>query len=68
LLDFAGPATNVRVERLSRDCFTDGGALSEVMTLYENVHVDSLSDSTQSENSTEHRSQQLIKVSTSNIL
>ncbi|KAK7357346.1 hypothetical protein VNO80_16630 [Phaseolus coccineus] len=60
LLDFAGPASNVRVEHLSRDCFTDGGALSEVMTLYENVDVDSLSDSIQSKNSTEHRSQQLV--------
>ncbi|KAJ1376525.1 P-loop containing nucleoside triphosphate hydrolase [Sesbania bispinosa] len=30
---FAGPASNVRVERASRDCFTDGGALAEVMTL-----------------------------------
>ncbi|CAJ1977075.1 unnamed protein product [Sphenostylis stenocarpa] len=60
LLDFAGPSSNVRVERVSRDCFTDGGALSEVMTLFENMHLDSLSDSIESNDLTEHRSQQLV--------
>ncbi|PON66417.1 DNA mismatch repair [Trema orientale] len=37
LLAYAGPASNVRVERVSRDCFKDGGALAEVMTLYEKL-------------------------------
>ncbi|KAG9441136.1 hypothetical protein H6P81_016990 [Aristolochia fimbriata] len=36
LLAYAGPSSNVRVERASCDCFKDGGALAEVMTLYEN--------------------------------
>ncbi|GLJ42692.1 hypothetical protein SUGI_0885110 [Cryptomeria japonica] len=36
LLEFAGPASNVRVEWSSRDLFKDGGALAEVMSLYEN--------------------------------
>ena len=30
----------MRVERGSRDCFKDGGALAEVMTLYENMDED----------------------------
>ncbi|KHN26663.1 DNA mismatch repair protein Msh3 [Glycine soja] len=60
LLDFAGPASNVRVERFSRDCFIDGGALAEVMTLYENMHIDSPSDSILSNDLTENRSQKLI--------
>ncbi|KAM6555900.1 hypothetical protein CsatB_002919 [Cannabis sativa] len=37
LLGYAGPSSNVRVERVSRDCFMDGGALAEVMTLYEKM-------------------------------
>ncbi|KAL7003351.1 hypothetical protein U1Q18_004509 [Sarracenia purpurea var. burkii] len=37
LLAYAGPATNIRVERASRDCFNEGGALAEVMSLYENT-------------------------------
>ncbi|GFY84229.1 homolog of DNA mismatch repair protein MSH3 [Actinidia rufa] len=36
LLAYAGPASNVRVERASRDCFNEGGALAEVMSSYEN--------------------------------
>ncbi|KAH7691828.1 DNA mismatch repair protein MSH3 protein [Dioscorea alata] len=36
LLAYAGPASNVRVERASRDCFNEGGALAEVVSLYEN--------------------------------
>lgn len=60
LLDFAGPASNVRVERVSRDCFSGGGTLAEVMTLYENMCVDSPSDSIQNNDLTEHRSQQLV--------
>ncbi|KAI3966606.1 hypothetical protein MKX01_011404 [Papaver californicum] len=37
ILTFAGPTSNVRVERASRDCFKDGGALAEVMSSYENI-------------------------------
>ncbi|KAI3981024.1 hypothetical protein MKX01_011074 [Papaver californicum] len=37
LLAFAGPTSSVRVERASRDCFKDGGALAEVMSSYENI-------------------------------
>ncbi|PRQ60072.1 putative DNA mismatch repair protein MutS [Rosa chinensis] len=46
LLAFAGPASNVRVERVSRDCVKDGGALAEVMSLYENMDEDNLGDQT----------------------
>ncbi|GAU15437.1 hypothetical protein TSUD_44740 [Trifolium subterraneum] len=60
LLAFAGPSSNARVERASRDCFTDGGASAEVMTLYENMHVDSPPDSMQSNELAEHRSQQMV--------
>ncbi|KAL9240444.1 hypothetical protein vseg_014663 [Gypsophila vaccaria] len=42
LLTYAGPASNVRVERASRDCFKDGGALAELMTLFENTSEDIL--------------------------
>nr|XP_010934727.2 LOW QUALITY PROTEIN: DNA mismatch repair protein MSH3 [Elaeis guineensis] len=42
LLAYAGPSSNVRVERTSRDCFNDGGALAEVMSLYESVGDDTL--------------------------
>lgn len=44
LLAFAGPASNVRVEHVSRECFKDGGALAEVMSLYENMDEDNLGD------------------------
>ncbi|XP_010255451.1 PREDICTED: DNA mismatch repair protein MSH3 [Nelumbo nucifera] len=44
LLAYAGPTSNVRVERASRECFNDGGALAEVMSLYENVSEDTLVD------------------------
>ncbi|KAH9618991.1 hypothetical protein KSS87_018302, partial [Heliosperma pusillum] len=37
LMAYAGPSSNVRVERASRDCFRDGGALAELMTLFENT-------------------------------
>ncbi|KAL2556054.1 DNA mismatch repair protein MSH3 [Forsythia ovata] len=37
LLAYAGPATNVRVEHASQDCFSDG-ALAEVMSLYEDMN------------------------------
>ncbi|KAK9291688.1 hypothetical protein L1049_019637 [Liquidambar formosana] len=44
LLAYAGPSSNVRVERATRDCFKDGGALAEVMSLYETVSEDNSSD------------------------
>ncbi|GAY41192.1 hypothetical protein CUMW_057550 [Citrus unshiu] len=44
LLAYAGPASNVRVEHASRDCFIGGGALAEVMSLYENMGEDTLSN------------------------
>ncbi|XP_022140857.1 DNA mismatch repair protein MSH3 isoform X2 [Momordica charantia] len=44
LLGYAGPASNVRVEHVSRDCFKDGSALAEVMSLYENISQDNLAD------------------------
>ncbi|BBM97575.1 DNA mismatch repair protein MSH3 [Marchantia polymorpha subsp. ruderalis] len=34
LMDFVGPTSEVRVERVSRDCFKDGGALAEVVEFY----------------------------------
>ncbi|XP_060203585.1 DNA mismatch repair protein MSH3 isoform X1 [Lycium barbarum] len=37
LLAYAGPASNVRVEDVSSDRFSDGGALAEVMSLYEGM-------------------------------
>ncbi|XP_020577568.1 DNA mismatch repair protein MSH3 [Phalaenopsis equestris] len=40
LLAYAGPASNVRAERTSRNCLNDGGALAEVMSLYEEVTKD----------------------------
>jgi DNA mismatch repair protein MSH3 len=67
-LAFAGPSSNARVERASRDCFTGGGAFAEVTTLYENMHVDSPPDSMQSNELTEHKSQQMVvKVPTTDI-
>ncbi|KAM1783770.1 hypothetical protein FF1_041896 [Malus domestica] len=44
LLAFSGPASNVRVERVSRDCFKDSGAFAEVMSLYENMEGGDLTD------------------------
>ncbi|CAI9767658.1 unnamed protein product [Fraxinus pennsylvanica] len=38
LLAYAGPAKNVRVEHATQDCFSDGGALAEVMSLYEDMN------------------------------
>ncbi|XP_044967026.1 DNA mismatch repair protein MSH3 isoform X1 [Hordeum vulgare subsp. vulgare] len=32
---YAGPVSNVRVECTSRDCFSEGGALAELMSLFE---------------------------------
>ncbi|XP_065869912.1 DNA mismatch repair protein MSH3 isoform X2 [Euphorbia lathyris] len=42
LLAYAGPSSNVRVEHASGDCFTDGGALAEVTSLYENMGENSM--------------------------
>ncbi|KAK1284628.1 DNA mismatch repair protein MSH3 [Acorus calamus] len=44
LLGYAGPTSNVRVERISRDCFRDGGALSELMSLYEDGNTSGQQD------------------------
>ncbi|KAL3834447.1 hypothetical protein ACJIZ3_009183 [Penstemon smallii] len=41
LLAYAGPSSNVRVEYASQD-FRDGGALAEVMSLYENLNESNL--------------------------
>lgn len=41
-MTYAGPASNVRVERVSHDCFSGGGALAEVMSLYENMNEENL--------------------------
>ncbi|XP_052203955.1 DNA mismatch repair protein MSH3 isoform X2 [Diospyros lotus] len=38
LLAYAGPASNVCVERVSRECFNEGGALAEVMSLYNKMN------------------------------
>ncbi|CAI9092199.1 OLC1v1027385C1 [Oldenlandia corymbosa var. corymbosa] len=45
LLAYAGPASNVRVEHGSRDCFADGGALAEVMSLFEEMAENKLVNS-----------------------
>ncbi|KAK4793037.1 hypothetical protein SAY86_023472 [Trapa natans] len=37
LLAYSGPASNVRVEHMPQDCFEGGGALAEVVTLYEKM-------------------------------
>ncbi|MCO5576829.1 hypothetical protein L7F22_030649 [Adiantum nelumboides] len=37
LLDYAGPNSNVRIERMSRNSLGDGGALSEVLGFYESA-------------------------------
>ncbi|RZC64894.1 hypothetical protein C5167_008588 [Papaver somniferum] len=37
LLAYAGPTSSVWVERASRDCFKDSGALAEVMSSFENI-------------------------------
>ncbi|KAM7273537.1 hypothetical protein ACFE04_028201 [Oxalis oulophora] len=37
---FSGPTSNVRLEHVSRGCFNDGGALAEVITLYDKIGED----------------------------
>ncbi|KAJ4957042.1 hypothetical protein NE237_013825 [Protea cynaroides] len=44
LLAYAGPASNVRVERAPRNRFYDGGALAEVMSLYEKTEAGTTAD------------------------
>ncbi|KAF2320350.1 hypothetical protein GH714_027234 [Hevea brasiliensis] len=53
LLTYAGPSSNVRVERASRDCFNDGGVLAEVMSSYENMAEDKTEDSEKQTEGTE---------------
>ncbi|VVA92621.1 unnamed protein product [Arabis nemorensis] len=40
LLAYAGPTSNVRVERASLDRFRNGSAVDEVMSLYEDIRAD----------------------------
>ncbi|XP_047335666.1 DNA mismatch repair protein MSH3 [Impatiens glandulifera] len=56
LLAYAGPASNIRVERTSKDRFCDGGALAEVLSLYETVNDNTLIDHEQEENGLEDQS------------
>lgn len=44
LLAYAGSASNVRVEDVSSDQFSHGGALNEVMSLYEGMKENYLLD------------------------
>ncbi|KAI4351764.1 hypothetical protein L6164_006086 [Bauhinia variegata] len=60
LLDYAGPASNVRVEHASRDCFTDGGALAEVVASYENMGMGNQTDTMQSHELSDYRNHQLV--------
>uniref|UniRef100_A0A0E0KWZ7 DNA mismatch repair protein MSH3 n=1 Tax=Oryza punctata TaxID=4537 RepID=A0A0E0KWZ7_ORYPU len=39
MVAYAAPASNVRVERTSRVCFSEGGALAELLSLFENSGV-----------------------------
>uniref|UniRef100_A0A0E0DKD1 DNA mismatch repair protein MSH3 n=1 Tax=Oryza meridionalis TaxID=40149 RepID=A0A0E0DKD1_9ORYZ len=40
MVAYAGPTSNVRVERTSRVCFSEGGALAELLSLFEKSGVD----------------------------
>ncbi|KAK8487123.1 hypothetical protein V6N13_046574 [Hibiscus sabdariffa] len=44
LLAYAGPASNVRLEHASCDCFKDGGAREYVMSIYEKMVDGNLAD------------------------
>ncbi|KAJ7969977.1 DNA mismatch repair protein MSH3 [Quillaja saponaria] len=59
LLGYAGPASNIRVEHASRDCFTDGGALAEVMSMFENLNMLNSTDPAEGKELTEHGNHQL---------
>ncbi|XP_030536580.1 DNA mismatch repair protein MSH3 [Rhodamnia argentea] len=57
LLSYAGPASNVRVEHAPQDSFTKGGALAEVMTVYESMNsVDTSVNEMRSREDNENRS------------
>ncbi|KAK9059646.1 hypothetical protein SSX86_020350 [Deinandra increscens subsp. villosa] len=49
LVAYAGPASNVRVERASRERYKDGGALAEVMSIYDKIGDSLLIDTPQGE-------------------
>ncbi|GAB2227698.1 hypothetical protein Droror1_Dr00009525 [Drosera rotundifolia] len=40
LVNYAGPTSNIRMERMSCDCFRDGGALPDVISYFENIRED----------------------------
>nr|GEU75635.1 DNA mismatch repair protein MSH3 isoform X1 [Tanacetum cinerariifolium] len=52
LVAYAGPASNVRVERVSRDRYKDGGALAEVVSSFDTMG-DSISNDTPEEENLE---------------
>ncbi|KAD2392907.1 hypothetical protein E3N88_39884 [Mikania micrantha] len=49
LVAYAGPASNVRMERASRDRYKDGGALAEVISSYDKIGHSLLNDASQRE-------------------
>lgn len=49
VIEHAGPASDVRIERISRDCFRDGGALAEVIAFYKSKGEDYAADSVEDE-------------------
>ncbi|KAG9140711.1 hypothetical protein Leryth_006910 [Lithospermum erythrorhizon] len=49
LLAYAGPASHVRVERTSRACFYNGGALAQITSVYQNISESSSSEVHQEE-------------------
>ncbi|KAJ8752836.1 hypothetical protein K2173_008571 [Erythroxylum novogranatense] len=60
LLAYAGPASNVRVEHASRDCFSNGNALADIMSLYENIQENIPDNRKQTQEVTEQRSDNLL--------
>ncbi|XP_039046481.1 LOW QUALITY PROTEIN: DNA mismatch repair protein MSH3-like [Hibiscus syriacus] len=44
LLAYAGPASNVRLEHVTCDCFKDGGAREDLISVYEKMVEDNLAD------------------------
>lgn len=52
LIAYAGPASSVRVERVSRDRYKDGGALAEVVSSFDTMG-DSISNDTPEEENAE---------------
>lgn len=44
LVAHAGPTSNVRVERASLDCFSNGNAVDEVISLCEKISAGNLED------------------------